>query len=75
MIVAASPPTEDAVVATHPLTKQDLIDYLASGCKTKDKWRFLFLLSLTILFLFFMFPLVSFSLIIVTFYLNISIYF
>lgn len=39
LIVAASPPTEDAVVATHPLTKQDLIDYLASGCKTKDKWR------------------------------------
>lgn len=38
-IIAASPPTEDAVVATEPLTKQDLIDYLASGCKTKDKWR------------------------------------
>ena len=39
VIVAASPPTEDAVVATHPLTRQDLIDYLASGSKTKDKWR------------------------------------
>ncbi|XP_057749674.1 glutamate--cysteine ligase, chloroplastic [Arachis stenosperma] len=39
MIVAASPPTEDAVVAAEPLTKKDLVDYLASGCKTKDKWR------------------------------------
>ncbi|TKY60625.1 Glutamate--cysteine ligase [Spatholobus suberectus] len=39
VIVAASPPTEDAVVATHPLTKQDLVDYLASGCKPKEKWR------------------------------------
>ncbi|GAA0148862.1 ligase [Lithospermum erythrorhizon] len=38
-IVAASPPTEDAVVAADPLTKQDLIDYLASGCKSKEKWR------------------------------------
>ncbi|KAL7160101.1 hypothetical protein ABFS83_01G071800 [Erythranthe nasuta] len=37
--VAASPPTEDAVIATEPLTKQDLVDYLASGCKPKDKWR------------------------------------
>jgi len=39
VIVASSPPTQDVDVATHPLTKQDLIDYLASGCKTKDKWR------------------------------------
>ncbi|MED6158924.1 glutamate--cysteine ligase [Stylosanthes scabra] len=39
LIVAASPPTEDAVVAADPLTKKDLVDYLASGCKTKDKWR------------------------------------
>lgn len=51
-IVAASPPTEDAVVATEPLTKQDLIDYLASGCKTKDKWRCVHLSLL---------PLVSYS--------------
>ncbi|KAK2452012.1 glutamate--cysteine ligase, chloroplastic [Trifolium repens] len=36
VIVAAS---KDADVATHPLTKYDLIHYLASGCKTKDKWR------------------------------------
>jgi hypothetical protein len=42
VIVAASPPVEDAVVATRPLTKQDLVDYLASGCKTKDKWRYIF---------------------------------
>ncbi|KAG5593209.1 hypothetical protein H5410_043723 [Solanum commersonii] len=38
-IVAASPPTEDAVVAAEPLTKEDLVGYLASGCKTKEKWR------------------------------------
>ncbi|KAI8569549.1 hypothetical protein RHMOL_Rhmol02G0287100 [Rhododendron molle] len=39
VIVAASPPTEDAVIATEPLTKEDLVAYLASGCKTKEKWR------------------------------------
>ncbi|KAJ4912949.1 hypothetical protein Rs2_07570 [Raphanus sativus] len=39
LIVAASPPTEEAVVATEPLTREDLIAYLASGCKPKDKWR------------------------------------
>ena len=39
LIVAASPPTEEAVVATEPLTREDLIAYLASGCKTKDKYR------------------------------------
>ncbi|CAH2078192.1 unnamed protein product [Thlaspi arvense] len=39
LIVAASPPTEEAVVATEPLTREDLIAYLASGCKSKDKWR------------------------------------
>ncbi|GAY39108.1 hypothetical protein CUMW_041850 [Citrus unshiu] len=38
-IVAASPPTEDAVVVTEPLTKEDLVGYLASGCKPKEKWR------------------------------------
>ncbi|XP_059638886.1 glutamate--cysteine ligase, chloroplastic [Cornus florida] len=38
-IVAASPPTEDAVIATEPLTKKDLVAYLASGCKTKENWR------------------------------------
>ncbi|KAK4365378.1 hypothetical protein RND71_016736 [Anisodus tanguticus] len=38
-IVAASPPTEDAVVAAEPLTKEDLVAYLASGCKSKEKWR------------------------------------
>lgn len=40
LVVAASPPTEEAVVATEPLTREDLIAYLASGCKTKDKWRY-----------------------------------
>lgn len=39
MIVAASPPTEDTVVATEPLTEEDLVGYLASGCKPKEKWR------------------------------------
>uniref|UniRef100_A0A166JB17 Glutamate--cysteine ligase n=1 Tax=Daucus carota subsp. sativus TaxID=79200 RepID=A0A166JB17_DAUCS len=39
VIVAASPPTEDAVVATEPLTKEDLVAYLASGCKPKEEWR------------------------------------
>lgn len=39
IIVAASPPAEDAVIARGPLTKEDLVDYLASGCKPKEKWR------------------------------------
>ncbi|PON62867.1 Glutamate--cysteine ligase [Parasponia andersonii] len=39
VIVAASPPTEDTVIAAEPLTKEDLVAYLASGCKTKEKWR------------------------------------
>ena len=38
-IVAASPPTEDAVIAAEPLTKEDLVGYLASGCKPKEQWR------------------------------------
>ncbi|XVF52895.1 hypothetical protein PTKIN_Ptkin05aG0055100 [Pterospermum kingtungense] len=38
--VAASPPTEDdAVIAKEPLTKEDLVGYLASGCKAKENWR------------------------------------
>ncbi|KAI8569548.1 hypothetical protein RHMOL_Rhmol02G0287000 [Rhododendron molle] len=39
VIVGASPSTEDATIATAPLTKEDLVAYLASGCKTKEKWR------------------------------------
>lgn len=39
MVVFASPPTEDAVIAAEPLTKEDLVGYLASGCKPKEKWR------------------------------------
>lgn len=39
VIVAASPITEDAVVATKPLTKEHLVGHLASGCKPKEKWR------------------------------------
>ncbi|KAL1551910.1 glutamate--cysteine ligase [Salvia divinorum] len=37
--VAASPPTEDAVISTEPLTKEDLVAYLSSGCKPKENWR------------------------------------
>lgn len=40
VVVAASPPTEDAVIATEPLTKEDLVAYLASGCKPKEAWRY-----------------------------------
>ncbi|GAB2224590.1 hypothetical protein Droror1_Dr00005352 [Drosera rotundifolia] len=47
LVVAASPPMEDAVVAAEPLTKEDLVSYLASGCKPKEKWR---LLSIYFLF-------------------------
>ncbi|KAK9103611.1 hypothetical protein Sjap_020865 [Stephania japonica] len=39
VVVAASPPTEDAVVAAEPLTKEDLVGYLSSGCKPKENWR------------------------------------
>ncbi|CAN6579133.1 unnamed protein product [Malus baccata var. baccata] len=39
VIVAASPSTEAAVIATEPRTKEDLIGHLASGCKPKEKWR------------------------------------
>ncbi|KAL9246719.1 hypothetical protein vseg_020217 [Gypsophila vaccaria] len=38
-IVAASPPAQHAVVSTEPLTKDDLVAYLASGCKPKEQWR------------------------------------
>jgi glutamate--cysteine ligase len=37
--VAASPPTEEVAQMTEPLTKEDLVAYLASGCKPKDNWR------------------------------------
>jgi hypothetical protein len=42
-VVAASPPTEDVAVGAEPLTKQDLVAYLASGCKPKEKWRCVFI--------------------------------
>ncbi|CAI5493343.1 unnamed protein product [Closterium sp. Naga37s-1] len=38
-VVAARPPTEEVEVRTEPLTKEDLVNYLRSGCKPKDKWR------------------------------------
>ncbi|XP_047095040.1 glutamate--cysteine ligase B, chloroplastic-like [Lolium rigidum] len=37
--VAASPPTEEVAQMTEPLTKDDLVAYLASGCKPKENWR------------------------------------
>jgi glutamate--cysteine ligase len=37
--VAASPPTEEVVQMTEPLTKEDLVAYLVSGCKPKENWR------------------------------------
>uniref|UniRef100_A0A0E0DLI1 Glutamate--cysteine ligase n=1 Tax=Oryza meridionalis TaxID=40149 RepID=A0A0E0DLI1_9ORYZ len=37
--VAASPPTEEAVQTTEPLTMEDLVAYLVSGCKPKENWR------------------------------------
>lgn len=39
VIVATGPAIEAPVIATEPLTKHDLIDYLVSGCKPKEKWR------------------------------------
>ncbi|XP_023532656.1 glutamate--cysteine ligase, chloroplastic-like isoform X1 [Cucurbita pepo subsp. pepo] len=39
LIVATGAPAEEATVATQPLTKEDLVAYLASGCKPKEKWR------------------------------------
>ena len=39
-IVAASPPKkEDGIRSGEPLTRQDLVAYLASGCKPKERWR------------------------------------
>jgi hypothetical protein len=39
-IVAASPPKkDDGIRSGEPLTKQDLVGYLASGCKPKERWR------------------------------------
>ncbi|XP_061337250.1 glutamate--cysteine ligase, chloroplastic-like [Gastrolobium bilobum] len=40
VIVATGPAIDQAtVLATEPLTKDDLIDYFLSGCKPKEKWR------------------------------------
>eukprot|EP00897_Mesotaenium_endlicherianum_P009515 jgi/Mesen1/8592/ME000005S08560 len=38
-VVAASPPAEELVVRTEPLTKEDLVNYLKSGCKPPERWR------------------------------------
>ncbi|KAH7299561.1 hypothetical protein KP509_24G018300 [Ceratopteris richardii] len=37
--IRASAPAEELVTSTEPLTKKDLVDFLASGCKPKHKWR------------------------------------
>ncbi|GAU20637.1 hypothetical protein TSUD_230510 [Trifolium subterraneum] len=39
VIVATGPAIEAPVIATEPLTKDHLIDYMVSGCKPKEKWR------------------------------------
>ncbi|CAH9112319.1 unnamed protein product [Cuscuta epithymum] len=39
LVVAASPPTDDLATSSEPLTKADLVGYLASGCKPKENWR------------------------------------
>ena len=31
-----------AQATTAPLTKEDLVSYLASGCKPKQDWRYVF---------------------------------
>jgi glutamate--cysteine ligase len=40
-VAAASPLVEEAVRATEaePITKEDLVAYLASGCKPRSDWR------------------------------------
>ena len=38
-IVAASPPKDDGIRSGEPLTREDLVGYLASGCKPKERWR------------------------------------
>lgn len=39
-IVAASPPKkDDGLRSGEPLTRRDLVAYLASGCKPKERWR------------------------------------
>lgn len=38
-VVAASPPAEEVAIGAEPLTKKDLVDYIASGCKPKERWR------------------------------------
>ncbi|CAL5356134.1 unnamed protein product [Camellia sinensis] len=38
-IVNAASATEAAVIATEPLTKEDLVGHHASGCKPKENWR------------------------------------
>jgi hypothetical protein len=40
VIVASGPAIEAPVIATEPLTKDDLIHYMVSGCKPKEEWRY-----------------------------------
>jgi glutamate--cysteine ligase len=39
--MASASPVEEAVrvTETKPLTKEDLVAYLASGCKPRSDWR------------------------------------
>ena len=38
-VVSASPPTDEVAVEAKRLTKEDLVNYLRSGCKPKEQWR------------------------------------
>ncbi|KAL2650472.1 hypothetical protein R1flu_018600 [Riccia fluitans] len=38
-VVATSAPAEEVAIGVEPLTKKDLVAYLASGCKPREKWR------------------------------------
>ena len=39
-IVASGPAKEAPVISNEPLTKDDLIHYMVSGCKPKEEWRY-----------------------------------
>ncbi|WJX60294.1 glutamate--cysteine ligase [Trifolium repens] len=39
VIVASGPAIDAPVISNEPLTKDDLIHYMVSGCKPKEEWR------------------------------------
>jgi glutamate--cysteine ligase len=40
VIVASGPAIDAPVISNEPLTKDDLIHYMVSGCKPKEEWRY-----------------------------------